>query len=66
MRTVKYVSSLSGWESDTMDPTSIKEALMIDERKLQELSPMPQGLVKAPDELLDLLAYLLSDNPPAP
>jgi putative heme-binding domain-containing protein len=32
----------------------------IDERKLQEISPMPQGLVKTPDELRDLLAYLLA------
>ena len=32
----------------------------IDERKLQDLSPMPAGLAKKPDELRDLLAYLLS------
>ncbi len=38
----------------------------IEERKLQELSPMPQGLVKTPDELRDLLAYLLSETPKAP
>jgi putative heme-binding domain-containing protein len=31
----------------------------IEERKLQNLSPMPAGLVKTPDELRDLLAYLL-------
>jgi putative heme-binding domain-containing protein len=31
----------------------------IEERQLQELSPMPQGLVRKPDELRDLLAYLL-------
>jgi putative heme-binding domain-containing protein len=31
----------------------------IEERKLQEASPMPQGLVKTPEELKDLLAYLL-------
>ena len=38
----------------------------IEERKLQDLSPMPQGLVKTPDELRDLLAYLLSESPKAP
>ncbi|MDB5387579.1 MAG: hypothetical protein JWM11_3225, partial [Planctomycetaceae bacterium] len=31
----------------------------IEDRKLQEASPMPQGLVKTPEELRDLLAYLL-------
>ena len=31
----------------------------IEERKLQNLSPMPAGLVKTPEELRDLLAYLL-------
>ena len=34
--------------------------------RLQATSPMPNGLVKTPDELRDLLAYLLSENPPAP
>lgn len=38
----------------------------IEERKPQETSPMPQGIVKSPDELRDLLAYLLSPNPQAP
>jgi putative heme-binding domain-containing protein len=35
-------------------------AAEVEERKLQNLSPMPAGLVKSPDELRDLLAYLLS------
>jgi putative heme-binding domain-containing protein len=38
----------------------------VEQRKLQEISPMPQGLVKTPQELRDLLAYLLSPNPAAP
>ena len=38
----------------------------IDERSVSELSPMPQGLVKTPQELSDLLAYLLSDKPSPP
>jgi hypothetical protein len=38
----------------------------IEERKLLDISPMPQGLVKSPQELQDLLAYLLSTKPAAP
>jgi putative heme-binding domain-containing protein len=38
----------------------------IEERKVTDSSPMPSGLVKKPEELLDLLAYLLSDNPLPP
>ena len=38
----------------------------IEEREQQATSPMPNGLIKEPGELLDLLTYLLSDNPPAP
>ena len=38
----------------------------IEERKLSNTSPMPVGLVKTPEELKDLLAYLLSDNPAPP
>lgn len=32
----------------------------IDERVVQEASPMPAGLVRTPDELRDILAYLLA------
>jgi putative heme-binding domain-containing protein len=38
----------------------------IEERSSSMLSPMPQGLVKTPRELRDLLAYLLSENPLPP
>jgi putative heme-binding domain-containing protein len=38
----------------------------IDERSISDVSPMPQGLVKTPQELGDLLAYLLSDRPMPP
>ena len=38
----------------------------IESRKLSDQSPMPAGLVKTPDELKDLLAYLLSDHPLPP
>lgn len=34
----------------------------IEESKLQDISPMPAGLVKQPDELRDLLAFLLSEQ----
>lgn len=35
----------------------------IEETKLQDISPMPAGLVKHPEELRDLLAFLLSEQP---
>jgi putative heme-binding domain-containing protein len=38
----------------------------VDERRVSLLSPMPGGLVKKPEELRDLVAYLLSDNPLPP
>lgn len=50
--------------TDTTKTTIMKTD--IEERKLQDLSPMPAGLVKTPAELRDLLAYLLSENPKAP
>jgi putative heme-binding domain-containing protein len=38
----------------------------IEDRKLQDLSPMPAGLVKTPEELRDILAYLLGETVKAP
>ena len=38
----------------------------IEARRPLPTSPMPGGLVKTPDELRDLLAYLLSDHPLPP
>jgi putative heme-binding domain-containing protein len=38
----------------------------IDERKFSDLSPMPFGLVKTPEELRDLLAYLQLQSPVPP
>jgi putative heme-binding domain-containing protein len=38
----------------------------VEERKLSATSPMPSGLIKTPDELRDLLTYLLSDHPLPP
>jgi putative heme-binding domain-containing protein len=34
----------------------------IDARKQEDRSPMPQGLVRTPEELKDLLAFILSDR----
>jgi len=50
-------------------PTAARQAIArraIEDRKLQPLSPMPAGLVKTPEELRDLLAYLFSPQPKAP
>jgi hypothetical protein len=33
----------------------------IDARKQEEKSPMPQGLVRTPEELKDILAYVMRD-----
>jgi putative heme-binding domain-containing protein len=38
----------------------------IDERAAAPVSPMPAGIVRTRQELLDLLAYLLSENPSPP
>ncbi|MBL9081942.1 MAG: c-type cytochrome, partial [Planctomycetales bacterium] len=38
----------------------------VEERTPTTLSPMPQGLIKTPDELRHLLAYLLSERPLPP
>jgi putative heme-binding domain-containing protein len=38
----------------------------IEERGVGRQSPMPSGLLKTPQELRDLLAYLLSDRPSPP
>jgi putative heme-binding domain-containing protein len=38
----------------------------IESRETLKLSPMPVGLVHTPDELRDLVAYILSDKPEAP
>ncbi len=50
-------------------PTAVRQTVSkrsIEERKLQNVSPMPSGLVRTPGELADLLAYILSPNPQAP
>ena len=38
----------------------------VESRKLIDQSPMPAGIVKTPEELRDILAYLLSEKPQAP
>jgi putative heme-binding domain-containing protein len=51
-------------QPDTTRRTVLKKD--IEERTVENLSPMPAGLVKKPEELRDLLAYLLSKNPSPP
>lgn len=54
---------------DLLLPDATRKTLakkQIEERSPTTLSPMPQGLVKTPDELRHLLAYLLSDRPLPP
>jgi putative heme-binding domain-containing protein len=38
----------------------------VDNRRMLDTSPMPQGVIKTPTELRDILAYLLSDKPLPP
>jgi hypothetical protein len=38
----------------------------IEVRRVLEVSPMPAGVVRTPEDLRDLLAYLLAPNPKAP
>lgn len=49
---------------DAMRKTILKSEIA--ERNLLKTSPMPAGIVKTPDELRDLLAYLLSESPAPP
>jgi putative heme-binding domain-containing protein len=50
-------------------PDATRKTIMksdIAERNLLKTSPMPAGIVKTPEELRDLLAYLLSEKPTPP
>ena len=38
----------------------------IEERSFAKISPMPAGVIRRPEELRDLLAYLLSAKPQPP
>jgi len=56
-------------EVEVLLPDTTRKVLKvadIESRKLVAASPMPSGVVKTPDELRDLLTYLLSDNPQPP
>ena len=56
-------------EIDLLMPDAKRKSIAIrdiESRKTLDLSPMPVGLVHTPDELRDLLSYVLSDNPEAP
>lgn len=59
----------SNKEIELLMPDATRQVIKIadiEERKLAKSSPMPSGLVKTPDELRDLLAYLLSERPLPP
>jgi putative heme-binding domain-containing protein len=54
---------------ELLQPDATRKAVAkkeIEGRTMSNVSPMPAGLVKKPEELRDLLAYLLSDNPLPP
>ncbi len=54
---------------ELLQPDATRKAVPkkdVEVRKLSDQSPMPAGLVRTPDELKDLLAYLLSDDPSPP
>jgi putative heme-binding domain-containing protein len=56
-------------ELDLLLPDATRKTIRksdIEDRQQTKASPMPAGLVKTPEELRDLLAYLLSDNPLPP
>ena len=47
----------------TLDAKRLKiQKSEIDERREQNISPMPSGLIRKPDELRDILAYLLQQS----
>jgi putative heme-binding domain-containing protein len=48
--------------SDTNRQTILKRDIA--DRVLQDISPMPTGLVKTPEELTDLLTFLLNETRP--
>jgi putative heme-binding domain-containing protein len=59
----------SATEIDLLYPDTTRGVIKIadiEERKVVATSPMPAGLVKTPDELRDLIAYMLSDRPQPP
>ncbi len=63
------VTSESADELEILLPDATRQVIRkadVEERSTGALSPMPQGLVRSPQELRDLLAYLLSDQPLPP
>ena len=50
---------------DFLLPTGLRRTVKkseIEHREIQERSPMPEGLIQTPEELRDLLAYLISQK----
>ncbi len=57
------VTSETAGEIELLLPAGIRQTIRKEEiakRELQDRSPMPEGLIQAPEELRDLLAYLIS------
>jgi hypothetical protein len=56
------VLSETSQKIDLLLPDATRRTLAasdVEQRRIQNTSPMPAGLVKTPDELRDLLAFLL-------
>lgn len=59
----------SGKEVVLLLPDGTQKAMTkveIEERTFAKISPMPAGVIRRPEELRDLLAYLLSAKPQPP
>ena len=57
------ITSETGAQLEVLLPSGVSQTLKKDDiakRELQDRSPMPEGLIQNPDELRDLLAYLMS------
>ena len=64
----EFAGLVTGETADEIDlllPAGIHRTVAkskIAERQIQDRSPMPEGLIQSPDELRDLLAFLLSQK----
>jgi putative heme-binding domain-containing protein len=57
------VTGETGSEIELLLPAGVRQTVKKDEvakREQQDRSPMPEGLIQTPDELRDLIAYLMS------
>ena len=57
------ITGETGAELEILLPSGLRQTIKKEDlakREMQDRSPMPEGLIQTPDELRDLLAYLLS------